>query len=175
MATTVSCVESIGPPPGSSRAADFVHVLQDDAFSVGELGFTVSPILPRLDGGPSYSMERWLRFKFAQPFTQVFDFKFWMPDLDVRPGWTFSYGTTTSYQQPSNGPSAIATGPVPMTLPLEPNAGGVTPLNGDQERYSDWIVIQAIVNGDALVGPMQGFGADHAPKPLQYRFNWTEL
>lgn len=175
MATTVTCVEVIGAPPGLTRTASYLHVLQDDAFSVGELGFTDSPILPRLDGGPSYSMERWLRFHFAQPFTQVFDFKFWMPGLDVRPGWTFSYGTTATYQQPSNSESAIATGPVPMTLPLEPNAGGVTPLPGTQEQYSDWIVLQAVVNGDASVGPMQGFGTDHAPVPLQYRFNWTEL
>lgn len=175
MAATVTIVETIGPPSAPlHRETAFIHVLQEDAFSVGDEGFTVSPILPRLDGGPSYSMERWLRFRFATPFVQVFDFKFSMPNLDVRPGWTFSYGTTTTYRQPTNGPSAIATGPVPMTQPLEPNAGGLTPLDGDMERYSDWIVLQAVVNGDAPVGPMQGF-TGLAAKPLQYRFDWTEL
>lgn len=175
MAATVTSVEAIGMPPGSFQAAEYIHLLQVDAFSRGRLGFIDSPILPREDGSASFSMERWLRFRFQQPFTQVFDFKFWMPSLVVPPGWTVQYGTTTAYQMPTNGPSGIATGPVPTTKPLEPNCGGVPPLNGDEERYSDWIVLQATVNGDAPVGPILGFGPDNQPLPLQYRFDWTEI
>ena len=174
MVATVSPIEYIGVPPGLPHATEFIHLLSADAYSTSVRSFTESPIYPRTDGGPVFSMERWLRFRFLQPFTQVFDFKFWMPDLIVPTGWTFQYGTTHTYQQPTNGPSTIATGPVPTTKPEEPNVGGVPPLDGDEERYSDWIVLQAVVDGDAPVGPMRGFiGND--PQPLQYRFDWTEL
>lgn len=174
MASTVTAVEYIGPPPGLGRATEYIHLLGVDAYSTAVRSFADNPIFPREDGGPVYSMERWLRFHFAQPFTQVFDFKFWMPDLVVPDGWLFRYGTTTSYQQPTNAPSAIATGPVPTTKPEELNVGGNPPLDGTEERYSDWIVLQAIVDGDAPVGPMRGF-VGNDPRPLQYRFDWTEL
>lgn len=174
MPSTVTAVEFVGPPPGSTRATEFLHLLGVDGFSTGELGFARHPILPRLDGGPVYSMERWLRFRFAQPFTEVFDFKFWMPGLAIPQGWTLNYGVARTYRTPSNGPSEIATGPVPTTKPQEPNVGGVPPLQGNQEQHSDWVVLQVIVNGDAPVGPMQGFTGNN-PKPLQFRFDWTEV
>lgn len=175
MVATVNPIEAIGPPPGVTDVAEYIHVLQDDAFSLGESTYTLSPLLPNEDGSPSTSMERWVRFRFTQPFTQVFDFFFYMPGLVVPTGWTLRYGTALTYQTPTNGPSAIATGPVPTSKPLEPNAGGLTPLNGDVEQYSDWIVLQATVNGDAPVGPLRGFNLDNSRRPLDYRFDWTEI
>lgn len=177
MVATVSCLEYTQDPPGLIKAtAGFIHILQDDDFSGTLRGFTRSPIRPRVDGAPAYSMERWIRFRFAQPFTQVFDFFFYMPDLEVPEGWSLNYGTAQAYQTPSASSSSIATGPVPTTKPERPNCGGVEPLDGDVERYSDWIVLQASVRDDAPVGPMLGFDAvTKQPLPLQYRFDWTEL
>lgn len=176
MVATVQMLEYTQDPPGVARVATFLHVLQDDAPSGPARGFAASPIRPRSDGSAGVSMERWVRFRFTQPFTQVFDFFFYVQGLVVPVGWQLLYGTTAAYQTPSGSDSSIASGPVPTTKPERPNCGGVTPLDGDEERYSDWIVLQARVRDDAPVGPMLGFDAvTKQPLPLQYRFEWTEL
>lgn len=176
MVASVRLYEYIGDPPGVPVLTEYIHLIGRDAESGGEKGYVQNPIRPRQDGAPAPSYERWFRFEFKQPFTQVFDFFFWMPDLVIPEGWSVRYGVVPSFQTPSASDSAIANQEVPTTKPERPNAGGVVPLEGDQVRYSDFIVVQATVRDDAPVGPMLGFDpVTKVARPLQYRFVWTEL
>lgn len=176
MVTTIRLEEAIGPPPGQLQAATSVHMLAQDAFSTpGATGYAAGPLQVHADGSPTWSMERWLRIAFEPPFTEIRDVYFWLPGLVVTPGWSLALGTTTTYRQPTSSPSTIATQAAPTTKPTEPNAGGRPALTGPDERYSDWIVLQASATGDAPPGPMLGFNPDGSPKPLQYRLDWIEL
>lgn len=172
MVARVTLVEAVGDPP-EERESDFLHLLGMDAHSTERLYYALHALRPDLDGSPVYSWERWCRFKFEPAFSYVRDFYFWVPGLVVPTGWTLRYGTSETYRRPTSSASSIAVGELPTSKPADPNAGGVSPLDGSEVRYSDWIVLQASVSGDAGIGPMLGFqGAD--PDFIEYRFDWTE-
>lgn len=171
MVATVSLIERLGS--GEEQVASHLHVLEIDVFSDGERNYGDYAIRPDISGVPTYSMERWVRWRFEEPFTQVADIYFWVPGLVVPEGWTLRYGSTETFVQPTNAPSSIAVSELPTSKPAAPNAGGVPPLEGTETRYSDWIVLQASVNTDAAIGPMLGYdGVD--PVPIEYRLDWTE-
>lgn len=172
MVARVTLVEAVGPS-GVEEETEFLHLLGIDAHSAERLYYALYALKPDLDGSPVYSWERWCRFKFEPTFTYVTDFYFWVPGLVVPTGWTIRYGSTDTYRQPTNSPSVIAVNELPTSKPEAPNVGGLTPLDGSEVRYSDWIVLQASVSGDAALGPMLGFeGAE--PDFIEYRFDWTE-
>lgn len=171
MVATVEVIERVGG--GNTQVAEHVHLLGEDVFSGGPLEFGLFPLRPNIDGGWSYSYERWLRLRFQPPFTYVYDFFFWTPDLVVPDNWAIRYGTSQEPVTATNAPSSIAVNPLPTSKPEEPNIGGVIPLDGTGLRYSDWIVLQASVNGDASFGPMLGFTGNE-PASVRWRFDWTE-
>lgn len=172
---TVRIEEAVGAPPGAIRVTGVVHLMAADAYSNGLDGYLDSPLRSEADLSPGRSTERWFRIAFEQPFVLVKDFRFWMPNLSVPLGWTFRYGVSPAYQQPTNASSAIATQVVPTTRPDDPNAGGVPGEDGTEERYSDWIVLQASVDGDAPAGPLLGYDVQNLPIPIEYRFEWTQM
>lgn len=171
MVATVELIERMRT--GQEAVASYLHVLEIDAFSAGALNYGIHAIRADISGAPTYSMERWFRWRFEQPFTYIADVLFWTPGLTVPQGWTLLYGTSETFVQPTNAPSSIAVSALPMTKPVSPNVGGVPPMDGTETRYSDWIVLQASVNADADIGPMLGFMGND-PVNIEYRLDWTE-
>lgn len=172
MTATVQLIERLGD--GRESESEFLHLIEIDEFSNDPYGFADHAIRTGMSGAPTYSMERWFRWRFEQPFSHISDIYFWTPGLVVPEGWTVKYGTSENFAQPTNAPSSIATLELPTSKPEAPNAGGVPPLEGTETRYSDWIVLQASVNSDAAIGPMLGFDNDDAPVAVEYRLDWTE-
>lgn len=169
--STITLIERLGD--GRESESQHLHLLELDVFSGGPRDFGDHAIRADISGAPTYSMERWFRWRFEPPFTQVEDFYFWTPGLVVPQGWTLRYGTTPEFALPVNAPSSIAVLELPTSKPAAPNAGGVPPLDGTETRYSDWIVLQASVNADASIGPMLGFEGND-PVAIEYRLDWTE-
>jgi hypothetical protein len=171
----VKVLESIGPYPGSEQEVTFVNLISQDGHSGGELGYLENPVRPNSDLSAGFSVERWVRFLFDPPFALISDLYFWIPDLIVPFGWTFKYGLTDTYQEPTSSESSYATLSIPDEKPIAPNIGGVPPIAGPSSYYTDWIVMQASVSGDAASGPIQGFDSLNRPIPFQYRLEWTQV
>lgn len=171
MVAEVRLIERLGN--GQESESGHLHVLRSDVFSGSARNYANYAIRPDASGAPTYSMERWFRWRFEPPFTQIEDVYFWTPGLEVPEGWTLLYGTVEEFSPPSNAPSSIAVHELPTSKPTAPNAGGVPPLQGTETRYSKWIVLQASADADAEVGPMLGF-EDEDPVGIEYRLDWTE-
>lgn len=160
-------LEAIGPEPGTTNPAQYLHLRAMDRFSGDANAFLADGIRVYADGGHTHSMERWVRFRFDPPFELVGGFRFWCPGLIVPDGWTFRYGTTSTYRRPVPSPSSIAVNVMPTSRPGAPNVGPSELMDGTQPRYSDWIVLQAGVGRDAPAGPM-------VAEPITYRLDWDE-
>lgn len=176
MMPTVEIVEATYQED-NERVVEHVHLLGADEFSRDPLTFAGFPIAPKASGAPTYSYERWFRMRFNPPFVQVFDLRFWTPGLVLPPGWSLLWGPSQTFHTPKDSASAIAVNPLPTDRPEEPNISIEEPLLGGEgePRHSPWIVLQAMVSGDADVGPMLGFTAEGAPEAVDYRFEWTEV
>lgn len=171
MPATVTMLERLGN--GQESESSYLHVLSADVFSGSARNYANYAIRVDASGVVTYSMERWVRWRFEPPFTQVEDVRFWTPNLVVPEGWTLLYGSTDDFSIPTNAPSSIAVHELPTSKPAAPNAGGVPPLQGTDTRYSKWIVLQASADDDAEIGPMLGF-EDEDPVGIGYRLDWTE-
>jgi len=154
-------------------STDYLNILSEDAFSGDELDFMGSPVMGDVDGSPTFSMERWVRIVLEPPFVEIQGIWFWVPSLVPPAGWELLMGVAPTYRQPVAAPSAIATTPVPITRPSEPNLKGS--LQGSGEQVTEWIVLQAVVDADAPTGPLLGFDPDGRPNPLQYQLDWVEI
>ena len=159
---------------GDEQETDYLHVLGVDSYSGDPLDFARKGIRVDVGGAPTFSYERWFRFKFDWPFTFVRDFHFYAPNLVVPSGWTFLWGQAETFSSPGRNQSIIATLPLPTTKTEEPNLGPFGEQLGDQERFTNWIVLQASVNGDQQPGPMMGFAGPAEPVYIDYRLEWTE-
>jgi len=166
---------SVEEAVGSSmqvQTASQIHLLGEDQFSGDEYGYLDSPLWVGSDGAPRYSMERWFRLVFTMPFTDIRRVHLWLPQT-MPPGWLLRLGTSLTYFTPTTASSTIAATPAPMTRTSEPNVALAD--NGVVERRTEWIVLQAVVDGDAPSGPPLGYGLDGQPNPLEYHVEWSEL
>lgn len=181
----VTIEEAIGATQDTVTVANYVHLLAVDAHSEQSLyGYTEGALSETFtqtgDNNPEpvqRSYERWFRIRFDPPFNSVWAMRFYVPTFQETPGWTISFGTSSTYQTPVSTPSAIAVLSLPTTDPgpLLPNCGGYVRLPGTGTQYSDWIVMQASVDPSvATSGPIFGFTIEGTLIPIQYVVNWIE-
>lgn len=176
MTAAVDLVQRIGGAPTVDVACPYLNLHGDDTYVDGPSSYLQYPVYPRSDGAPTYSMERWVRLRFQQPFGAVRAFRFWVPGWVEPEGWTVRWGASTAFDIPKLSLSSYALYPLPTTDPGpgNPNIGGEDYLEGTVTQYSNWVVVQASVNGDAPTGPLLGYGGNNLPLKIPYRFNWTE-
>lgn len=175
MTAVAELVQQIGTAPGVDIVTPYLNLHRTDSYSLTQTSYIDEAIQVRSDGAPTYSYERWCRIRFTPPFDQVREMRFWATNLIIRNGWTVKWGTTSTFHNPTNSLSTYAVNLLPATDPgiSAPNIGGAAQL-GTAVRYSDWIVIQASVNGDAETGPVGGFDMSNHPQVITYHFAWTE-
>lgn len=176
----VTIEEAVGAAQDTVDLTGYLHLLGADEHSgTTSSGYTGFP----LDGsstGLVYSYERWVRARFDPGFTNVSAFRFYSPTVATLPtGWTFRMGTTSTYATPVNTASTIATATMRHNDPgrLAPNVGGgSSPVDGTVTRYSDWIVIQAVVDTSTVSGsgPAFGYSSGSTPNLIEFDFYWTE-
>ena len=163
----VDLLETVGAVP-REQIATTVHIVAIDNFSPDDPTVLPYALRPNLDGSPVYSMERWMRLRFNQPFGSVRAFRFWIDTFVMPYGWHVAWGVSSIYQIPSNAPSVIATNTLfEYHDPGEahPNVGDAVRLYGTQTQYTPWIVLQTHVTGDAI---------EHVVPTFNYHFAWRE-
>lgn len=175
--STVRLLEAVGPTGDVQASTGYVHLLATDEHSPQDPYGYVTQTLNSTGSGIAYTYERWVRVEFSGSFNTLRSFRFWVPNLKPVTGWTFKYGTTTTYQAPVNTASSVATLQVPTSDPgsSAPNAGGAQRLFGTGLFYSDWIVMQASADLSVVgPGPVLGFSVEATLIEIDFRFNWTE-
>lgn len=175
----VTMEEVIGVGADSVDLTGFLHLFGADEHSGTTIDDYLDFPIDGTVGGVVYSYERWIRARFDTGFLGVRAYRFFSPTVASLPaGWTFKFGTTSSYATPVTTASTIATTALPSADPGRgsPNAGGASLVDGSTTRYSDWIVLQAIVDTDMVggSGPAFGFDLGDVAIPIEYDFYWTE-
>ncbi len=110
--------------------------------SAGTTGYDTYPIVA---GTNSY--EVWLRGHWTGDFNKIDNLKFWMSqDFSPNTGLTIKWkgNGVTTYSQPTNETSTIATSAIPTSAPDTANVSIGGSLTGalTTEGYSDYIVSQ---------------------------------
>lgn len=167
MAATPVLLEATGPD-GTAVEASYIHLGEHDSHSLGPNGYIGDPISKRADGAGAFSCERWVRWRFDGTFRAISTFRFWAPGFVAPSGWVMYCGVATNWRTPQEGQSDTATRPLPTSQDQALDIGGTLPLSGSVVRYTSWVVLQAIVTGDADEGPM-------LPSPgITYELDWQE-
>lgn len=173
--------EWYGPSPGtlSIITAPLVHLLSADTNSRQNVyGYTDAALRLVDQDTAAYTYERWIRVRFDPPYNTVRQFRFWVGNTAFIPeGWQVLWGSALTYQSPINTPSAIATTPVPTTDPgAAANAGGLQRVTGTGTNYTNWIVLQAMVDPTKVkgAGPALGFNQEGTIIPIEFHIAWIE-
>lgn len=172
MSATVELVQNTG---SGDTVVSYASVHGNNTLASTADSFLLNP-LRLTDGSPTRSYERWMRLKFTPPFGAVSAIRFWVPNYSATPGWTVRYGTADIFSTPIMTASSIATTVgFPTADPGEgsPNLGGETPMTGEQVRYSKYLVVQAVVEDSADLGPIKGYDGND-PIPFDLRIKWLE-
>lgn len=120
--------------------------------SAGTTGYDTHPIVA---GTNSY--EVFLRGHWTGSFNKIDNLKFWMSeDFSPNTGLTIKWkgNGVTSYSQPTNETSTIATSAIPTSAPESANVSIGGALDGalTTEGYSDYIVTQLQTTTSAAPG-----------------------
>lgn len=167
MVATPVLLEATGPD-GTAVEADYINLIEHDAHSLGLNGYIGDPISKRADGAGAFSCERWVRWRFDGTYRALSTFQFWAPDFVAPAGWFVYCGVATNWRTPQEGQSDTATHPLPTSQDQALAIGGATLLSGSVVRYTSWVVLQAVVTGDAAEGPML------VTPGITYELDWQE-
>lgn len=152
---TVDLLEAIGYGAQGPKSEvllaknQMVNLYGQDAHSTDDPAAFAIPA--NNDGSPTYSFERWVRVRFIPPFGLIGQFRFWVDPMDIPDGWDIRWGWSNTYQVPTSGESQIAVSPIPTADPgpVWPNFGNPGSVDGQQTRYSPYLVLQASFLPDA--------------------------
>ncbi len=102
----------------------------------------------------TYSFEKWIKAAFSGSFTRIENIQFWKSAGAYVTGELIDFGTTTTFNTPTESVSAVAGANVPTADPGTANVTIGNSLSGSltSAGSSDFIVLQASITGAASAG-----------------------
>jgi len=126
--------------------------------SVDQANITTPATYPIAAGGNSF--EKYIKADFGGSFTSISEIKYFLSAGTIPTGDHFYFdGETTSYTQPVNTTSTVATTNIPTSEPGSANVSIGGNLSGvlNAPGKSDFIVQQVAVNSAQTAGAKTGF------------------
>jgi hypothetical protein len=154
MPASFQWAQTIGAPSGTTSllgaSGNLVNFKNIDG--LGTTNYATNPV-----PAGSNSYELWLRGNWGGTFNNIYDVRFWMStDFSPNTGLTVRAKTNgqTSYQQPTNATSSLATSIVSTSDPGTANVsiGGSLSSSLSSSGFSDFIVLQLQTTTNAPAG-----------------------